>query len=74
ALGALAVGQALAVRCDGCAEDIPAKITYVSPEAEFTPPIIYSNETRSKLVFMVEAKTLDCANLHPGQPLEVALR
>ena len=74
ALGALAVGQALAVRCDGCAEDIPAKITYVSPEAEFTPPIIYSNETRSKLVFMVEAKPLDGANLHPGQPLEVALR
>lgn len=74
ALGALAVGQALAVRCDGCADEIPAKITYVSPEAEYTPPIIYSNETRSKLVFMVEARPLDGANLHPGQPLEVALR
>ena len=74
ALGALAVGQALAVRCDGCADDIPAKITYISPEAEYTPPIIYSNETRSKLVFMVEARPLDGANLHPGQPLEVALR
>ena len=74
ALGTLAVGQALAVRCDGCTDEIPAKITYVSPEAEYTPPIIYSNETRSKLVFMVEARPLDGANLHPGQPLEVALR
>ena len=74
ALGVLAVGQALVVRCDGCADGIPAKITYISPEAEYTPPIIYSNETRSKLVFMVEAKPLDGANLHPGQPLEVALR
>ena len=74
ALGALAVGQALTVRRDGCADDIPANITYISPEAEFTPPIIYSNETRSKLVFMVEARPLDGANLHPGQPLEVALR
>ena len=74
ALGALAIGQALAVRCDGCADGIPAKITYISPEAEYTPPIIYSNETRSKLVFMVEARPLDGANLHPGQPLEVALR
>lgn len=74
ALGALAVGQALTVRCDGCADEIPAKITYISPEAEYTPPIIYSKETRSKLVFMVEAKPLDGANLHPGQPLEVALR
>ena len=74
ALGALAVGRALAVRCDGCADEIPAEITYVSPEAEYTPPIIYSNETRSKLVFMVEARPLDGANLHPGQPLEVVLR
>ena len=74
ALGALAVGRALAVRCDGCADEIPAKVTYISPEAEYTPPIIYSNETRSKLVFMVEARPLDGANLHPGQPLEVVLR
>ncbi|MGD9611292.1 MAG: HlyD family secretion protein [Kiritimatiellia bacterium] len=74
ALAALAVGQALVVRRDGCADEIPANITYISPEAEYTPPIIYSNETRSKLVFMVEAKPLDGANLHPGQPLEVALR
>ena len=74
ALGALAVGRALAVRCDGCADEIPAKVTYISPEAEYTPPIIYSNETRSKLVFMVEARPLDGANLHPGQPLDVALR
>jgi len=73
-LGGLAVGQALAIRCDGCTEDIPATITYISSEAEYTPPIIYSNETRSKLVFMVEARPLDGADLHPGQPLEVALR
>ena len=74
ALGALSVGQALAVRCDGCGDEIPAKITYISPEAEYTPPIIYSNETRSKLVFMIEARPVDGANLHPGQPLEVVLR
>ena len=74
ALGALAVGQALAVRCDGCADEIPAEISYVSTEAEYTPPIIYSNETRSKLVFMVEARPLDGAHLHPGQPVAVALR
>ncbi len=44
------------LRCDGCAADIPAKVTYISTEAEYTPPVIYSNETRSKLVFMVEAR------------------
>jgi HlyD family secretion protein len=31
-------------------------VSYVSTEAEYTPPVIYSNETRAKLVFMVEAR------------------
>lgn len=74
ALGTLALGQALTIRCDGCAEDIPATVAYIATEAEYTPPIIYSNETRSKLVFMVEAKPGDGTNLHPGQPVEVILR
>ena len=55
-VGALAIGRAVAIQCDGCGADIPATLTYVSTEAEFTPPVIYSNETRSKLVFMVEAR------------------
>jgi len=74
ALGGLAVGQAVAVRCDGRAETVAAEISYVSTEAEYTPPIIYSNETRSKLVFMVEARPLDGAELHPGQPVQVEIR
>ena len=74
ALGGLAVGQKLRIRCDGCGEAIPATITYIATEAEYTPPIIYSNETRSKLVFMVEARPDNGAELHPGQPVEVVLR
>lgn len=73
ALGTLAVGHKVSLHCDGCAADIPATITFVSPEAEFTPPVIYSNETRSKLVFMIEAHPTpaDAVKLHPGQPLAV---
>mgnify|MGYP003588946000 CR=1 FL=1 len=73
ALGGLTVGQKLVVQCDGCTNGIPAIVSYISTEAEYTPPIIYSNETRSKLVFMVEAKPQDGANLHPGQPVRVEL-
>ena len=73
ALGRLGIGQVLQVRCDGGAAEIPAIITYISTEAEYTPPIIYSNETRSKLVFMVEARPDNGVNLHPGQPVEVLL-
>ncbi|MFO1397487.1 MAG: HlyD family efflux transporter periplasmic adaptor subunit [Burkholderiales bacterium] len=75
-VGSLAVGRAVSIRCDGCAAAVPATLTYVANEAEFTPPIIYSNETRSKLVFMVEARPApaDAAKLHPGQPVSVELK
>ena len=75
-VGGLAAGREVMVHCDGCAADVPATITYVSREAEYTPPVIYSNETRAKLVFMVEAHpaVADAAKLHPGQPVEVRLR
>ena len=74
-LGRLSIGQDVALRCDGMEADLPAKVTYVSGEAEYTPPIIYSNERRSKLVFMVEARPVEPgANLHPGQPVQAALR
>jgi HlyD family secretion protein len=73
-VGALKNGQAVNIRCDGCAAPVAAKITYVSNEAEYTPPVIYSNETRRKLVFLVEARPTpaDAPKLRPGQPVEVA--
>ncbi|MDN0075192.1 HlyD family efflux transporter periplasmic adaptor subunit [Crenobacter sp. SG2303] len=75
-LGRLAVGQAVSVRCDGCKAALPAKITYVATEAEYTPPVIYSNESRAKLVYLIEAHpaVADAPTLHPGQPVEVALQ
>lgn len=74
-IGGLSPGRKVIVHCDGCAADVPATITYLSRQAEYTPPVIYSNETRSKLVFMVEAHpaVADAAKLHPGQPVEVRL-
>ena len=49
------------------------KVSFISPQAEYTPPVIYSQESRSKLVFMIEVgfdpKT--AAKLHPGQPVDV---
>ncbi|HYV20808.1 MAG TPA: HlyD family efflux transporter periplasmic adaptor subunit [Verrucomicrobiae bacterium] len=70
------LGQAIEVRCDGCAAPIAASVTYASAEAEYTPPVIYSNENRSKLVFLYEARpdAAAAASLRPGQPVEVAPR
>jgi len=75
-LGKITLGGPVALNCDGCAQDVAAAITYVSADAEYTPPIIYSNETRGKLVFMIEARSspADAAKLHPGQPVSVRLQ
>jgi len=75
ALSLFPLGKPVTLRCDGCSKTLPAKVSYVATDAEFTPPIIYSNENRSKLVFMVEASPApeDGLALHPGQPVEVVL-
>jgi HlyD family secretion protein len=71
----LKIGNKLSLisRSDG--KQISAHVTYISPEAEYTPPIIYSNETKDKLTYMIEAypQKSDAMILHPGQPVEVTL-
>ena len=71
-LGAIEVGDEVQVRCDACAPGLTAEISYVAPEAEYTPPVIYSRESRAKLVFLVEALPDEASpRLHPGQPVDV---
>ncbi|GGP28292.1 HlyD family secretion protein [Silvimonas amylolytica] len=74
-VGRLKTGQAVTLHCDGCSSDVAARITFISGEVEYTPPVIYSNENRNKLVFMVEAHpdVKKASALHPGQPIEVRL-
>jgi HlyD family secretion protein len=74
-VGKLKVGESVEVQCDGCSAVVQAAITFISPQCEYTPPVIYSNENRSKLVFMIIAKPPDekAALLHPGQPVEVTV-
>ncbi len=69
-------GMRLDVRCDGCAAGLTASVTYVSPEPEFTPPVIYSAQTRQKLVYLVEARPDGGSQsaLQPGQIVDVMLR
>lgn len=69
----LVVGGKLVVRCDGCADGLTATISYVSPDPEFTPPVIYSLETRQKLVYLVEARPDGDTRLQPGQIVDVDL-
>lgn len=70
------VGTRLDVRCSGCPQGMAATVSYVSQEPEFTPPVIYSAETRQKLVYLVEARPEGgpATRLQPGQIVDVMLR
>lgn len=74
-LASVKIGQTIAVSFDGATAPVRATINYVSAQAEFTPPVIYSQQTRAKLVYLVEAAfaPADAVKLHPGQPVEVRL-
>jgi HlyD family secretion protein len=69
----LAYGDVVKVGCDGCTADLTARISFIASAAEFTPPVIYSRDERSKLVFLVEALPEKPQELRVGQPIEVAL-
>jgi len=64
-------GRNVRFSCDSCGGGLSAIIRYVSPRPEFTPPIIYSRDSRDRLVFMVEAYPARPAALQPGLPVDV---
>ena len=72
-LGGYKIGQKLAIACDGCAAGQTATVSFIATTAEFTPPVIYSRETRAKLVYLIEARPDDTTQpWHPGQPIEAS--
>lgn len=75
-LGSVRVGQQVSATCDGCGKAIAAKISFLSRQPEYTPPVIYSRDQRTRLVFLVEAlpEPSDAPRLHPGQPVDVELK
>lgn len=75
-VGALQLGRPVEIRCDGCPAPIAAQIRFISTQAEYTPPVLYSRDSRAKLSFLVEARPdpAEAAKLRPGQPVDVILK
>ena len=75
-LATLANGQMVEASCDGCAAPIAARVSFISATAEYTPPVIYSQGSREKLVFRVEATPVstEVVHLRPGLPVEVRFK
>ena len=72
-VGGIKLGQSVQVMVDGVSGACVGKVSFISPQAEYTPPVIYSQESRGKLVYMIEAvfDPATAAQLHPGQPVDV---
>jgi HlyD family secretion protein len=72
-IGGIHPGDRVQVTVDGLPGPLNGKVSFISPRAEYTPPVIYSRESRSKLVFMIEAvfDSKTAVKLHPGQPVDV---
>lgn len=73
ALARLRMGESLAISCDACVPKLRAHVTFIAPQPEYTPPVIYSEETRDKLVYLIEAhpNLAQATLLHPGEPVTV---
>lgn len=70
-LRSLHLGQGVSFTCGGCETSSPAKISYISPEAEYIPPLVYSRENQNKLVFRIKADISSPNRFKPGQPVMV---
>lgn len=70
------LGESVSIHCDGAPREFKAVVNYISSQAEFTPPVIYSRESRATIVFMIEAKIspADAPDVRPGQPVDVTLK
>jgi len=73
-LPTVALGDPVTVHCDGCAKGVDARVSFIAAAAEYTPPVIYTQEERAKLVFLVEARPDAADGLRVGQPASVTLR
>lgn len=75
-LSTLKIKQPISLTCDNCQKAITANISYISPAAEYTPQVFYTENSRSKFVFRIEAtfSEQDANKLHPGQPIDIETR
>ncbi len=71
ALTLIHLGQKIYFTCDACENNNQATISYISPIAEYVPPLVYSRENDDKLVFRVQAAIKNAAKYKPGQPIVV---
>lgn len=73
ALATIHAGDRMAIGCDSCSPGLTARVSFIAPQPEYTPPVIYSEANREKLVYLIEARPepAQAVQLRPGQPVDV---
>ncbi|NVN13164.1 HlyD family secretion protein, partial [Nguyenibacter vanlangensis] len=68
-------GDTVTLSCDGCPAGLRGVIDFIAPQAEYTPPLIYSDQSRAKLVYLLQARPRpgQARQFNPGQPVTVGL-
>ncbi len=73
-LASIQLGARVKVSCDGCKDGLWGKIFFMSGREEYTPPVIFSDQERAKLVFKIEARLEGEARELPiGLPVSIRL-
>ena len=71
-LAFVAARHTVSITFNGAPHPVAAHVTYVAPQAEYSPPELYNRDNRERLLFMIEATPDETPELiHPGQPLDV---
>ncbi len=75
-IGRVRLGDTADVEIDAFpGRPFPGRVTYISPEAEFTPKNVQTKEDRVKLVFGVKVEIENKEGLlKPGLPADAAIR
>jgi HlyD family secretion protein len=74
-LGRVRWGQEVAVRTDSLAgKQYKGKVSFISPEAEFTPKTVQTNKERVALVYRIKVDVENSSHeLKPGMPADVVI-
>lgn len=72
-LARFSLGAKVAISCDNCPAGLETRVIYISQQAEFTPPVIFSLQERGKLVFRIDARQ-DGADLRLPLGLPISAR
>lgn len=76
-LSSLHLGQTIQFDVDGASHAFDAKISYISAEAAYTPPVLYSQNSRQELSYKIEAVPLQTTHTtqrwQVSQPVSVTV-